>query len=415
MKKVFSALGVLIAALLLAMSCFAAYVAATGIPKYPRGHVELKVKVTAEKLERGRKYAAVLCVGCHTDPTTHLLTGKRLMDVPPEFGIVYSKNITRHSTKGIGAWTDGELAYFLRTGIHRTGQYVPPYMVKLPNLSDDDLESIVAFLRSNDPRVAPADVDPPGKTSPSFLMKVLAHLVFKPLPYPKQRIVAPPTTDKVAYGYYLSSSLGCFACHSADLKTIDEAKPEKSGGYMGGGNGLRDQNGDTIYSANLTPDANTGIGKWTEADFIRAVRLSVRPDRRILVYPMEPFTELTDEDVSALYAYLRTVPPIRNAVVEPKRTVPLLGATPGKRIYYKYGCVSCHSHNGVGLADLRQAAAHFPNDDQLRSWIKNPAAFRPGVKMPAWDGIIEEQEYAPLIEYVKSLGVHKKWSPYKSK
>jgi mono/diheme cytochrome c family protein len=277
-------------------------------------------------------------------------------------------------------------------------------MVKLPLLSDDDLESIVAFLRSDDPLVAPLAVDPPGRSRPSFLTKLLSYVVFKPLPLPRQPIATPPITDTVAYGRYLSSSLSCFGCHSADFKTMNELEPERSAGFMGGGNPLLDQNGDVVRSANITPDEETGIGKWSEADFIRAVRTGVRSDRRVLVYPMEPLPELTEEDAAALYAYLKTVPKLRNPVPGPERKALAADASVGKRLYHGYGCASCHGESGVGLADLRQAAQHYPTDEQLEAWIKNPSSFKPGTKMPAWDGVIQPDEYAPLMEYVKELG-----------
>jgi len=58
-------------------------------------------------------------------------------------------------------------------------------------------------------------------------------------------------------------------------------------------------------------------------------------------------------------------------------------------------------------ADLRQAAQHYPNDAALEAWIKNPPAFKPGTKMPPWEGVIEESEYPALIAYVKELGAKK--------
>jgi cytochrome c2 len=403
MKKALKVLlwGVLVA--VLAIGGFLLYVAATGIPRYAPGHLQVRVEVTPEKVARGRKFASLLCASCHMDPTTRKLTGKRLADAPPEFGLIFSKNITKDPSAGIGSWTDGELIYFLRTGVDRTGQYVPPYMVKLPLLSDDDLESIVAFLRSDDPLVAPSPDHPPGKTRPTFLTKFLSHTAFRPLPFPKQRITAPAPSDKVAYGRYLSGSLGCFSCHSADFKTMNELEPEKSAGYMGGGNPLRDQTGSTVRSANITFDEATGIGSWSEADFTRAVREGIRPDKTVLSYPMEMAPELTEEDTAALYAYLKTVPRIRNAVPRPVRRV-TADASEGKKLYYKYGCVSCHGETGAALADLRQAAQHYPNDKDLIAWIRNPKLFKPGVKMPTWEGIIPDDEYPVLITYVKELG-----------
>lgn len=403
MKKALKVLGLGALVIVLAVGGFALYIGMAGIPRYAPGRLQVKVEVTPEKVARGRKFAGMQCATCHMDPTTHKLTGKRMADAPPEFGLLFSKNITRDPARGIGSWTDGELIYFLRTGIDRAGQYVPPYMVKLPLLSDDDLESIVAFLRSDDPLVAPDPARPPGLTRPSYLTKFLSHTVFKPLPFPKQRITAPPVSDRVAYGRYLSGSLGCFSCHSADFKTINELEPEKSAGYMGGGNPLRDQTGAIVRSANITFDEETGIGKWSEADFARAVRDGVRPDKSVLVYPMEMMSELTEEDAAALYAYLKTVPKLRNPVARPEhRTV--AEASEGKRLYHKYGCAACHGETGVGLADLRLAAQHYPNDKDLATWIRNPKLIKPGVKMPTWEGIIPDAEYPVLIAYVKELG-----------
>lgn len=403
MKRFLKIVGGLIALVVVVFGAFAAYVAWDGIPTYPTGNVQTKVEITPEKVARGKKYATLLCASCHMDPTTRQLTGKRLADLPAEFGVAYSKNITQDPVKGIGSWTDGELIYLLRTGVTRTGAYTPPYMVKLPHLSDDDLESIVAYLRSDDPQLAPRAVDPPGVSQPSFLTKVLTHTVFKPLPYPAHRIETPPATDKVAYGRYLSSGLGCYACHSADFKTVNEMEPEKSAGFMGGGNPTPDQNGEVVPAANITFDEETGIGRWTEAELARALRAGIRPDGSILVYPMEAHPELTEEDCAALYAYLQSVPKLRNKVEKPVRKVPAT-ADAGQKIYIKYGCTSCHGANGVGVADLRQAAEHYPDDAAIEAWIKNPSATKPETKMPSWDGVIAQDEYPALIAYVKQLG-----------
>ncbi len=73
------------------------------------------------------------------------------------------------------------------------------------------------------------------------------------------------------------------------------------------------------------------------------------------------------------------------------------GGTFGKKIYYKYGCVSCHGTDGVGTADLRQCTQHYPHEDQLLAWIKNAPSFKPDTKMPCWDGVIADNELPPLI------------------
>jgi len=403
MKKALKGLGYLVVLIIAVAGALAIYIAITGIPSYAPGNVTLKMETSPAKVERGRKFASMLCVGCHLDPTTGKLTGKRLADLPTVFGVAFSKNITRDPAYGIGSWSDGELAYLLRTGITRTGRYAPPWMPKYPHMSDDDLESVIAFLRSDDPMTAPAAVNPPGVSKPSFLAKLLTHVTFKPLPYPRAPIPTPPGSDQVAYGRYLSVNLGCFACHSANFRTNNELKPEKSAGYMGGGNALQDESGQAVISANLTPD-ETGLASWSQADFIRAIRTGIRPDNTVVMYPMSPLPELTDADAGAIYAYLRTVPKIHNPVPRPARQTAGVGASQGKQIYYRYGCNSCHGDNGTGVGDLRRAAQDYPTDPQLEAFIRHAPEFKPGTKMPAWNGIIAESDYAPLIAYVRELG-----------
>lgn len=394
-------LGVL-GVLLLAGGGAAATIHLRGIPRYPTEAVELRVEVTPERVRRGKKMASMLCAGCHLDPTTQVLTGKRMADAPPEFGVIYSKNITRHPDKGIGGWSDGELAYLLRTGIRRDGQYIPPYMPKLAHISDEDLLDIIAFLRSDDPWVRAAAVDD-RESEVTFLTKLLSTVAFKPLPYPKQKITAPPIGDKVAYGRYLvTGALDCYPCHSADFKRMNVEEPEKSAGFLGGGNLLLDVNGKPIYSANLTFDEETGIGRWSEADFRRAIKEGIRPDNTVIGYPMMPLRELSDEEVDAMYAYLRTVPKIRNA--RPRAAAyATADLTGGKATYYKYSCQSCHGENGVGACDLRQAAMRYPQDDQLKAFIKHPSKVVPESKMPTWDGVIPDAELDGLIQYVRTL------------
>lgn len=396
-------LGQVFAALVALAALLALYVEVDGIPRYMPETVDGRVEVTAARVERGRELASLLCVDCHADPQTGRLTGKHLADLPPQFGEIYSNNITAHPDKGVGRWTDGQLRYFLRTGVRPDGQYVPPYMIKLPHASDEDLDAIVAYLRSDDPAVAPADVDPPGVTRVTFLTKALTHTVFKPLPYPTAPKVAPPRSDRVAYGRYLVFTLDCYTCHSADFTKMNVLEPEKSVGYMGGGNAMKRHDGSDIHTPNLTADDETGIGRWSEADFVRALRQGFRPDGRVLSYPMLPKPELDEDEAAAIYAYLRTVPRIRNAV--PRPTYEIAGADDGARAYARYGCASCHGDTGAGaLADLRRADERYPDDASLRRWIDEAPTLKPGTKMPGWKGVIREEDYPPLLAHVRALG-----------
>lgn len=406
MKKLAKGLGMVLGALVLVAAGLALFIQIRGIPRYdPPVIPAIHVEATPERLARGKQLVSLTCAGCHADPKTGKLTGKKMADLPPEFGVAYSKNITGHPTKGIGGWSDGQIEVLLRTGLKPDGQYLPPWMVKMPHLSDEDMHSIVAFLRSDDPMVAAADVDPVGKNEPSFLAKLLSHVAFKPLPYPTEPIVAPPRRDRVAYGRYMVFALDCFSCHSPDFKTVDFASPEKTPGYLSGGNEMLDLEGRSIRSANITPDDETGIGRWSEAEFVRAVKQGFRPDGRMLHYPMELRPELGDDEAGAIYAYLRTVPALKNAVERRIDAVPQSGGE-GQRLYSSYGCPSCHGEKGVGLggaADLRGANERYPSDTALRAWIDDAPRLKPGTRMPGWKGVIREADYGPLMGYVREL------------
>lgn len=129
----------------------------------------------------------------------------------------------------------------------------------------------------------------------------------------------------------------------------------------------------------------------------------MRPDLSVIVYPMMPFPELSDDDARAIYAYLRTVPPIQNAVPRTAAIAPT-GADAGRAAYYRYGCNGCHGDTGIGLYDLRKGATDFATDGELIAYIRHPELRKPGVKMPTWDGVVAEADYEPLAAYARRLG-----------
>jgi mono/diheme cytochrome c family protein len=313
MNKALKYLLYLIGAVVVFALLFVVFIQVKGIPNYEAKDPGGKVEATPVRIAQGKKIVTMVCGSCHMNNETHQLTGHFMDDAPKEFGEIWSKNITNHPTKGIGSWTDGQLKYLFRTGVGRDGRFYPPYMPKFVHMSDEDMNSVIAFLRSDDPWVAAADVDnQPVKTS--LLTKMLCNLVFKPVAYPAGPVNAPDIKDKVAYGkYVVMGKVECFSCHSADFKTNNIEFPEKSKGYMGGGNGLLTHEQKKIHSANLTMDKETGIGNWTEEEFIKAVKYGQSPHGP-LKYPMMPLSLLEDEEVSAVYAYLKSIPVINNKV-----------------------------------------------------------------------------------------------------
>lgn len=313
MKKVLKIVGILVGVILLVLGIGAATIQFGGIPKYEVKAPDLKVEADSAMIAEGKRLATMVCNHCHMAENGKL-EGKLMLDLPAEFGKAWSANITRHPEYGAGRYTDGELAFLLRTGIKRDGQYSPPWMPKFPHLSDHDLHSIIAYLRSDAPELEPSDKVQPA-SQPSFLAKMLCRVAFKPLPYPTEKIEAPPASDKVAFGEYLATGkVDCYGCHSPSFETMNIMEPEKTPGYFSGGNAMPNMEGELVYTRNLTPDKETGIGNWTEKQFIEAVRFGRRPNGEMVRYPMLPFPAMTEEEASAIWAYLQTIPAIKHDV-----------------------------------------------------------------------------------------------------
>lgn len=139
--------------------------------------------------------------------------------------------------------------------------------------------------------------------------------MIKPLPYRNLPVLKPDTTNMIALGeYYANGVAGCFTCHSADLIKVDVLTPAASKGYYGGGSILSDMEGNEVISRNITFD-ETGIAHYSEDEFVKAVRSGQKPDGTMVRYPMVPHTTLTDKEVRGIYAFLKTVPKIKNEIL----------------------------------------------------------------------------------------------------
>ncbi|MBG8553645.1 c-type cytochrome [Hymenobacter guriensis] len=318
MKKIFRILGFTVAGVLFLVACAAAFVSVRGVPSYdPPKPLVAKIDYTPVRVAQGQKIVNSMCADCHRNQATGALTGKPLDDMPVAFGKVYSANITQDKAHGIGAWTDAELVGMLRTSIGRDGRH--RLMPNFVHMSDEDVYSVIAYLHSSDAQVQ-ANPAPSHEQEPSLLLKALTNTVMKPTPLPTAPVIAPPTTDAIAYGRYLVvGRYKCYDCHSKDFKTNNDFEPEKSEGYMGGGNELTTPKGQPILSRNITPDPETGIGDWTEAQFVRAVRFGLSPHGPLNA-PMPKFSLMEENEAKAIYAYLQTVPAI-------KHNIPPFGAT----------------------------------------------------------------------------------------
>jgi mono/diheme cytochrome c family protein len=119
-------------------------------------------------------------------------------------------------------------------------------------------------------------------------------------------------TAQIERGKYLALAGNCASCHTTE-----------SGGFMAGGLPFETPFG-KIYSTNITPDSGTGIGNWTGRQFLDSMRRGVRPDGEHLypVFPYTAFTKITNEDIAALFAYLQSIPAIRQETKENEVSFP---------------------------------------------------------------------------------------------
>jgi mono/diheme cytochrome c family protein len=257
-----------------------------------------------EAFDRGKELAFSICAGCHYDHSVNKFIGTQIHDIPGIAGKVYSANLTHSISNGITPrYSDAELRYLFKTGIARDGRFLN-YMLR-PNMAEEDINAIIVFLRSNDQSVSAADTTV-GLTHFTFIGKAYMNLHAKPLAF-KEGVKLPSNTDQVAMGYYLVDNLGCFHCHSESLTKLNFLNPNETPGYLAGGIKFKGEQGIEIRASNITPDKNTGIGKYTAEEFRKAMKDGVAPNRH-LKPPMPKFTKLKGQEIDAIYAYLQTVP-----------------------------------------------------------------------------------------------------------
>jgi mono/diheme cytochrome c family protein len=314
MKKVLRVFLYFLLFVIVAVIGFVTFLQVRGIPKYEVDKIDYpQVQSDSDMVANGEKIAAVECIVCHRG-SDGKLSGRLLQELPPVFGEIHSANITQSKTNGIGNWTDAQIVYLLRTGVKPDGQFLPGYMPKFPHMSDYDLKSVIAFLRSDKPYVQASEI-PKVASKPSLVTKALCLKAFVKIPYPTAPIPHPDSNDLVTFGKYLvTARYDCYPCHSEDFKTMNMEHPEKTPGYLGGGNMMMSLDGKERFTANITMDEETGIGRWTLEDFTAAMLHSKNKQGKTLREPMLPYNGMTEQEIKGIWAYLHTVPKIKNAV-----------------------------------------------------------------------------------------------------
>jgi mono/diheme cytochrome c family protein len=117
--------------------------------------------------------------------------------------------------------------------------------------------------------------------------------------------------DRIQRGEYLATVMDCSGCHTTGALL---GKPDPQRHLAGSNVGFHIPQLGVFYPPNLTPDPETGLGTWTEADIIKAVRTGERPYGRVLapVMPYHSYSRLNDADAQDLAAYLKSLKPIRH-------------------------------------------------------------------------------------------------------
>jgi len=267
-------------------------------------------EATPERLQRGRIVAVISdCRICHSSHewTQHgapIIPGTELagveLPVPELPGRIVASNITPDPETGAGRWTDDQLARAIREGIGHDGRTIFPIMPYggYRNMSDEDLASLVIYLRS----VAPIrNVLPP--TSVNFPVKYLIRSAPEPVTSP---VPGPNPADPVARGRYLVG-IGC-GCH-----TPSDRGKEIPGMALAGGEFLKGPWGQAT-SANITPDSS-GIGYYDEAKFLNVMRTGYVGARKLnSIMPFGSFKDLPDEELKAIWVFLQTIPPVHHRV-----------------------------------------------------------------------------------------------------
>jgi mono/diheme cytochrome c family protein len=286
---------------------------------------DIQVEMTPENIERGRYLAinVLQCVDCHSErdwglyggpPIEPVGAGRSCMTKDTETagvnvgqsnfpGILCIRNITPDVETGLGGWTDGEIIRAVREGVdkHGAGLFpIMPYFI-YRNVSDADVQAVVAYLRSTEPvnSVRPEkDID--------FPMNLMIRLWPEPLEGP---VPTPDINDRQAYGEYLAVVARCEFCHTPKDPNSMEGFPGRR--FAGGMPFFL--NGKVMYTMNLTPH-QSGLGAWTKEQFIQRFKMYAEPmkvdpqDNTLMNW--NAFSGMTEEDLSLLYDYFMTLPPV---------------------------------------------------------------------------------------------------------
>ncbi len=248
--------------------------------------------------------AVMACDGCHTPrgPGGLIMEkkfsgGSQVWDTAAY--TVRGTNITPDRDTGIGAWSADELKRSLVDGVRPNGVPLAPQMpfAFYKILTPGDLDAVVAYVRSVQP--VKNEVQPP-----TYKAAMHGELI----PEAEKPIAEAALRDPVKRGFYLATVAHCMECHSRRPDGVSDYKNHwGKGGYEFTGPFGK------VSTSNITAHKTAGVGAWSDAELRRALTHGVGRDGRAFKTPMARqvyFSKMTDEDLNAIVAWMRTIPPL---------------------------------------------------------------------------------------------------------
>lgn len=221
-------------------------------------------------------------------------------------GTVRASNLTSDPATGLGAWSEAEIMRAVRNGLDRHGRVLAPVMpyAWFSGMSERDALAVARYLRTLEP------VRNVVRQEHNLIYAIGEALLLEP--EAAEQPIAPARAPTAEYGQYLALHVAlCADCHTPreglrntpDMERLFAGTADPPDGFP-------------ANPRNITPDHSTGIGAWSEQDFVRTLRTGVTPEGRELhpFMPWHQYRRMDEDDLRAIYRYLRTVRPIVNTV-----------------------------------------------------------------------------------------------------
>lgn len=287
-------------------------------------------EATEARLARGQYLVEGVahCFQCHSPhdmskPDLPIVEGMKgagwHMETAEGLGSVVAPNITPDIETGIGGWTDDEIARAIREGVSRDGTALFPIMPyqSFRHMSDEDLASVIVYLRT----VTPVR-NQLARTSLEFPLSRIVNTMPVPL---EESVAEPPASER---GAYLVELAECRTCHTPAV----QGQPLEGMAFGGGFRFMATGMTAPIHSVNITFDPS-GIAHYDYALFDQAMRTGKLPGRELSgIMPYAHLSMLTDEDMRAIFDYIKAQPPVRHRVsnTDPPTACAVCGETHGR-------------------------------------------------------------------------------------